>query len=127
MEGADLIGPGPFERPNYVSSRVELEYVMANHLMTNTQQRLEPGAALRVRPARHARRLVVTQGRLWLTGDGIEGDLWLRAGEVLELAPGVDLVAEGWPSARFELVEPAPRRVSAWRPFGAVKYPSCGR
>jgi len=99
---------------------------MAHSLMTKTQQRLAPGAAVRLAAARHARRLVVTEGRLWLTGDCIEGDLWLRAGETVVIAPHARPVAEGWPGARFELE--VPRRLSVARFFGARRcsqQPAC--
>jgi hypothetical protein len=98
-----------------------MEYVMSTSLMTKTQQRLEPGTARRLAAARVSRRLVVTEGRLWLTGDGIEGDLWLHAGETVVLAAGAEIVAEGWPSARFELE--APRQVSVRRFFGVRRSP----
>jgi len=98
-----------------------MEYVMASSLMIRTQQHIGPGAALRVAAARRPRRLAVTAGQVWLTGEGIEGDLWLRAGEQVALAAGVEVVAEGWPTASFDLLEAAERRVSAWRGFALWK------
>lgn len=100
---------------------------MASSLMIRTQQRVAPGTALRVAASCQPRRLEVTEGRLWLTGEGIEGDLWLRCGESHTIAPDAELVAEGWPSARFELVAQAPaRRVSLWRAVGARRsQPAC--
>jgi hypothetical protein len=97
-----------------------MEYVMASSLMKRTQQRLGPGTALRVAASRGPRLLSVVEGRVWLTGECIEGDLWLRVGEQFALAAGAEVVAEGWPSARFDLLEAMPtHRVSAWRVFGA--------
>jgi len=116
MTLAILIGPQPVQRPNSLSAKREMEYVMASSLMKRTQQRLGPGTALRVVAAHGPRLLSVVEGRVWLTGEGIEGDLWLRAGEQLTLAAGTEIVAEGWPSARFDLLEAAPaHRVSVWR------------
>jgi hypothetical protein len=75
--------------------------------------RLGAGQAITVAAARAPRRLVVTHGRLWLTlGDGCD-DHWLGAGEGLTLAAGREAVVEGWPTAAFQLLQPAPRRHTA--------------
>lgn len=87
--------------------------------------RLMSGQTLTLTAARGPRRLVVTQGRLWLTlGNSLE-DHWLCAGQGLTLAAGREVVAEAWPEAEFQLlqpVSPAPRRrrigfgLNLWRP-----------
>jgi hypothetical protein len=74
---------------------------------------LAPGQALTLAAARGPRRLVVTGGRLWLTVSGGTSDHWLRAGEGLTLAPGEEVVVEGWPQAEFHLLQPAPKRAAA--------------
>ncbi len=99
--------------------------------MTNAQQQA-PSAAWLVAPGRvqalhigAARVLRVCEGPLWLTTRGRGGrpgvDLWLDAGDECRLPPGADVVVEGWPQARFQLLvpPPAPRRslraaLSAW-------------
>ena len=72
--------------------------------------RLAPGQALTLAAARMPRRLVVTEGRLWLTISGGTDDHWLRAGEGLTLAAGQEVVVEAWPEANFQLLQPAPKR-----------------
>lgn len=78
--------------------------------------RLAPGQALTVPAAGAPRRLVVTGGRLWLTISGGMQDHWLQAGEGLTVAAGDELVAEGWPGAEFQLLQPLPQRRVAARP-----------
>ena len=73
--------------------------------------RLAPGQALTLVAARGPRRLVVTSGRLWLTFTGGTDDHWLRAGEHLTLPAGAEVVAEAWPEASFQLLQP----VTPWR------------
>ena len=77
--------------------------------------RLQPGQALTLRAARGPRRLVVTHGRLWLTLRGGGADHWLNAGEALTLPAGAEAVVEGWPTAAFQLLQPAPRARTAPR------------
>lgn len=79
--------------------------------------RLGTGQALTLAAARAPRRLQVTHGRLWLTLDGGGADHWLAAGEGLTLAAGREAVVEGWPTAAFQLLQAAPRRLPApaWR------------
>lgn len=72
--------------------------------------RLGAGQALTLAGARGPRRLVVTHGRLWLTFGGGGDDHWLCAGEGLTLAAGRSAVVEGWPTAAFQLLQPAPQR-----------------
>jgi len=72
--------------------------------------RLQPGQALTLAAARGPRRLVVTSGRLWLTVTGGGADHWLCAGEGLTLAPGREVVVEGWPEAAFQVLQPAAMR-----------------
>ena len=69
--------------------------------------RLAPGQALTLAATRGPRRLVVTQGRLWVTLAGQLDDHWLRAGEGLTLAGGRPAVVEAWPEAAFQLLQPA--------------------
>lgn len=78
--------------------------------------RLAPGQALTVAATRAPRRLVVTSGRLWLTVSGGTDDHWLRAGEGLTVAAGQEIVAEGWPQAEFQLLQPLPQRRAVARP-----------
>jgi hypothetical protein len=96
-----------------------------NHAtMTNPQQSrsalqaaqwaMPAGEALRIDIGPGARELHVTQGRLWLTREGTAEspaeDLWLNAGEAIELASGSDWVIEGWAhdgqETRFQLLVP---------------------
>ncbi|HEY0957196.1 MAG TPA: DUF2917 domain-containing protein [Roseateles sp.] len=74
--------------------------------------RLAAGQALTLAAARAPRRLQVTHGRLWLTLRGGGADHWLAAGEGLTLAVGREAVVEGWPTAAFQLLQPAPRRAA---------------
>jgi len=63
---------------------------------------------LRVGPG--ARVLQVQEGRIWLTTSGNDDeaatDLWLEAGESVELADGLEVVMEAWPAARYQLMVP---------------------
>lgn len=72
--------------------------------------RLDRGQALTLAATRGPRRLRVTQGRLWLTLAGGGADHWLAAGEGFTLPAGRAAVVEGWPTAAFQLLQPAPRR-----------------
>lgn len=69
--------------------------------------RLGAGQAMTLRAQRAPRRLVVTHGRLWLTLQGGGDDHWLDAGQALTLPAGCAAVAEGWPTAAFQLLQPA--------------------
>jgi hypothetical protein len=73
--------------------------------------------ARRLAATRHRRFLRVLEGELWLTPSAgarhASEDLWLRAGQRLELPAGVEFVAEGWRDSRFELLL-APGPVAAW-------------
>ena len=80
---------------------------------------LDAGHALRLPASARPRWLRLAGGRLWLTRDQTQSsaapcelpvDEWLRPGDAVALAPGVSVVAEGWPSAHFELLEAAPQR-----------------
>jgi hypothetical protein len=75
--------------------------------------------ARRLAAARQTRWLRVLEGEIWLTPSSTarraSEDLWLRAGQRLELPAGVEFVAEGWRDSRFELLL-APNPVAA---FGA--------
>ena len=74
------------------------------HLGTGRVMRLDIGPG-----PRHLR---LHEGRLWLTGEGAAddppADIWLQPGDMVALASGSRLVAEGWPRASFELVVPPP-------------------
>ena len=63
---------------------------------------------LRVGPG--PRVLQVQEGRLWLTTAGTDDeaaiDLWLEAGESVDLADGLEVVMEAWPAARYQLMVP---------------------
>ncbi len=85
---------------------------MSEHFTT----RLPPGQALTLPAERQPRLLVVTQGRLWVTWAGHVQDHWLAAGEALTLPAGLAAVAEGWPEARFQLLQPAAVRRGTARP-----------
>lgn len=68
------------------------------------------GEVLRLPASPRGRWVRVREGRLWLTADarGPEfpaEDWWVVPGESLHLPAGVPVLAEGWPSARFELLE----------------------
>lgn len=70
---------------------------------------LPQGSAQRLIVERNARRVRVTEGRLWLTSSALTADekpadFWLKAGDSLTLDVGQEVVVEGWPSARFELL-----------------------
>lgn len=82
---------------------------MSTSFMTQAQRSLAPGQAFTLHAARHPRHLRVQAGRLWLTlTDGGLPDHWLDAGEELALPAGAEAVLEGWPSARYELLEAEP-------------------
>ena len=79
---------------------------------------LMPGQVRRFVTGPGPRRLQVTEGRLWLTLDGARGepahDVWLEAGEAIELPSGARLLLEGWPQAGFTLLVP-PSACPAWQ------------
>jgi hypothetical protein len=84
---------------------------MSTSFMTEAQRFLAPGTAQTVAAAPHERHLRVQSGRVWLTltGGGLP-DHWLAAGDELALPAGAEAVLEGWPSARFELLQAQPAR-----------------
>jgi hypothetical protein len=67
------------------------------------------GKALALPQAPMPRWIRLVEGRLWLTEEGrsdaVPEDRWLSPGDSLRLAPGTQVLAEGWPSASFELLE----------------------
>jgi Protein of unknown function (DUF2917) len=77
---------------------------------------------LRIGPG--MRVLRVAEGPLWLTVSGTPDDppqdLWLQQGDAVMLESGVEIVVEGWPAARFQLIVPpqacshASSAISAW-------------
>ena len=68
----------------------------------------QASTTLRVGPG--PRVLQVQEGRLWLTTAGTDDeaatDLWLEAGESVDLADGLEVVMEAWPAARYQLMVP---------------------
>lgn len=70
---------------------------------------LPRGKALSLPRAGTARWIRLVEGRLWLTEEGrpdaLPEDRWLAAGDSLRVAPGTQVLAEGWPAASFELLE----------------------
>jgi hypothetical protein len=95
---------------------------MTSALMNNLQvsrgaARLDAHTARRLPAARHERWLSVLQGEVWLTTDGHGDqpgeDIWLAAGEGWLLPAGASVVLQGEPQAQLQLVEAAPRLVSA--------------
>ena len=84
-------------------------------LMTKSQQSesaswtLAPGQ-VRSLTTSGERWLRVLEGRVWLTLPGSidepAEDLWLEAGQGIELPEGSRVLIEGWPSARFQLLVP---------------------
>jgi hypothetical protein len=93
--------------------------LMSRMQESSGQWQLPAGRAQRVAEAPVARVLAVTAGRLWVTGSGrpdaLAPDVWLDAGDEHVLPAGAEVVVEGWPQARFALLEapmPAPRRLS---------------
>ncbi len=88
---------------------------MSTSVMSYSQQSpasemtLRQGSARRLVAERNLRCLRVTEGLLWLTSsavsdDEVPADFWLKAGDVLMLSPGQEVVVEAWPLARFELL-----------------------
>jgi hypothetical protein len=71
-------------------------------------QSLNGGAAITLAAASNARRIRVTNGRLWLTlTSPVAGsDEWLAANDVFDLSAGQTAVIEAWPCARFEVLAP---------------------
>ena len=71
---------------------------------------LDGGEAMRLAIGPGVCELHVTEGRLWLTGEGTAKapaeDIWLTAGDSLSLESGSQWVAEGWGVTRFQLLVP---------------------
>jgi hypothetical protein len=93
--------------------------LMSRMQESGAQWRLPAGRARRLAQAPVDRVLAVTAGRVWVTGSGradaVAPDVWLNAGDEFLLPAGREVVVEGWPQARFALLEaamPARRRVS---------------
>src|SRR5687768_4835180 len=92
--------------------------------MITTQQsptwRLGRGQALSLPAVRRARWLRVTDGELWLTGDGQPGepaeDCWLGKGALSLLPADRAVVIEGHPRASFQLLEPVAAAVNGASP-----------
>ena len=83
-------------------------------LMTKSQQSesaawtLSPGQVRSLTTGPGERLLRVVEGRVWLTLPGSVDepaeDLWLESGDGVVLPEGSQLLIEGWPSARFQLL-----------------------
>ncbi len=74
---------------------------------------LAHGHARTLHAVRRTRWLEVVDGRLWVTacgrfGKSVPDDAWISPGEALEIPAGVAVVVEGWPQARFKLLEAVP-------------------
>jgi hypothetical protein len=82
------------------------------------------GSAHRLLAAPHARWVAVLQGEVWLTTDGHDDtpgeDVWLAAGESWLLPAGASVVLQGEPAAQVQVLEAAPRLVSAAQRGGRV-------
>lgn len=80
------------------------------HQITPWQQRLSRTEARTLAAAGAARWLVVDSGCLWLTRRDSHGlrddDVWLGAGEAIELPPRSEWVLQAWPQAVFGLRQP---------------------
>jgi hypothetical protein len=86
---------------------------------------LNEGSSTTLRIGPGSRVMQALAGRLWLTSSGSDKDasldVWLEAGESIELPDGLEVVLEGWPRARFQLLVPpsACRRPPAQASRGA--------
>lgn len=98
--------------------------------MINPQQalwQLNAGEALTLPIGPGVRLLRVSEGRLWLTQSGSSQapakDVWLQAGESVQLASGSQVVLEAWPRAAFQLLVPpsACSEVQRARALAAVR------
>lgn len=77
--------------------------------MMSEQQALwsvEKGEALSLAIGPGARSLNVVHGRVWITQAGGGEDLWLDAGQSVQLNAGQELLIEAWPEAQFQLLVP---------------------
>jgi len=97
---------------------------------------VEKGEALSLSIGPGARALQVVQGRVWLTQSGCGSDLWLEAGQSVELDAGREVLIEAWPEAQFQLLVPPcakvrraswtwPKLLRAWQPSSSSSQSSC--
>jgi uncharacterized protein YjlB len=79
----------------------------ANEFQTSSWP-LADGEAISMGIGPGPRVLGVTEGRVWLTvtGDNAQQDVWLEAGDSLDLPAGAHVVMEAWPAAHFQLLVP---------------------
>jgi hypothetical protein len=72
------------------------------------------GTAITLPAVSKARRLRVTEGRLWLTltSPVSSSDEWLQRNDEFDLSAGESAVLEAWPCARFEVLAPVNNIVS---------------
>ncbi len=86
------------------------EFMNKVHQSDATAWSLPQGRSLTLRVGPGARAIQVLEGRLWLTSPGnardASIDVWLVAGDTLELPAGLEVVMEAWPKARFCLLVP---------------------
>jgi len=77
---------------------------------TGAEWRLDAGEARSLSIGPGPRVLRVASGALWITASGEPDapadDVWLREGESLALDDGAEVLIEGWPEARFQLLVP---------------------
>ena len=96
---------------------------------------VEKGEALSLSIGPGARALLVVQGRVWLTQSGCSGDLWLQAGQSVELDAGQEVLIEAWPEAQFQLLVPPcaqvrravwtwPKLLRSWQPSSSSCVPA---
>lgn len=86
---------------------------------------LATGEALSMDIGPGPRVLGVTEGRVWLTVTDDQGkeDVWLEAGESLDLPAGANVVLEAWPAAHFQLLVPPKACKTVHRSRGASVRP----
>lgn len=91
---------------------------MNTHNHPSAVVKLSRGGLLSMRPTQRTR-VQVLSGCIWLTQTGVERDHFLRAGQVLELTPGLLTVLTAEDDSRFALETP-PRLLNrllvSWRP-----------
>ncbi|MBV8500837.1 MAG: DUF2917 domain-containing protein [Paucibacter sp.] len=88
---------------------------------------VEKGEALSLMIGPGARALQVVQGRVWITQSGHGEDLWLAAGQSVQLDAGEDVLIEAWPEAQFQLLVPPCVRVrkAVWTWPRLLRSASC--
>ena len=105
---------------------------MSKSFMTNSHRNsgpfvwpLDDRQALTLAADPGTRALWVHEGEVWLTracSNCTPDDIWLGAGQSHTLPAGTEWVVEGWPQARFSVVQAAPavikpRGWASWLPW----------